>query len=74
MALDTERRAAGFKSILRRLRGEAPRPLQPEDQIEGIFGTEGETKPLGPEEDEEALESASPAAPAYPPVPPRIRR
>ena len=74
MALDTERRAAGFKSILRRLRGEAPRPLKPEDQIEGILEQNPAAKPLGPEEDEEASGSVSPSAPAYPPAPRRTLR
>lgn len=39
MALDTERRATGIKNILRRLRGAAPQPLRPEDEIEGFMST-----------------------------------
>jgi len=74
MALDTERRAAGFRSILRRLRGEAPRPIQPEDQIEGVLSANPEAMSPSPEEDEEASGSASPSAPAYPPTPRRTLR
>lgn len=75
MALDTKGRAAGLKDILRRLRGEAPRPLQPEDQIEGMVeGKPEEVSPQIPEEDEEVLESASPLKKRAPPILPRIGR
>lgn len=42
MSLDTERRSLGVKSLLRRLRGVAPRPVSPEDTLEGLFHPETE--------------------------------
>ncbi len=56
MALDTERRSVGVKAILRKLRGTAPRPVSPEDQIEGMYEKGGELP--GEKSDEEALGEA----------------
>lgn len=66
MALADKRRAAGVKDILRRLRGVAPRPLEPEDQIEQVMA--------GPEEDEEVFAGIAPTKRPGPPVPPRTPR
>lgn len=66
MALDTKQKAAGVKDILRRLRGESPLPLQPEDQIEQVMA--------GPEEDEEVFAGIAPTKRPGPPVPPRTPR
>lgn len=66
MALVDKKRAAGVRDILRRLRGDAPRPIEAEDQIEGLFKT--------PEEDEEVSEDIAPARKLAPPVPPRTVR
>lgn len=63
MALEDKGRAAGVRDILRRLRGAAPRPLQPEDQIEQVMES--------PEEDEEASESGVPRKKAALPSRPR---
>jgi len=64
MALDTEGRALGIRSILRRLRGGAPRPLSPEDQVEGFMNAdqEGQRGQQGPE-------GANPLKPQVPGLP-----
>lgn len=63
MSLEDKGRAAGVRDILRRLRGVAPRPLQPEDEIEGLFKS--------PEEDEEASEGSVPVKKPAPLAPRR---
>ena len=55
MALDTERRSLGVKSLLRRLRGVAPHPVSAEDTMEGLFHPETE--------DEEELKPQGESAP-----------
>lgn len=80
MALDTERRAAGIRGILRRLRGAAPRPESPEDSIEGFMSSDEAENPSGleqpqiPSEDEEVLGATSPNRKPVPPTPPRKLR
>lgn len=50
--LDTERRSVGIKSILRKLRGSAPRPVSPEDQIEGMYEKAPESELTGADEED----------------------
>jgi len=57
-------KAEGVRSILQKLRGSAPKPASPEDDVEALFSKEG-TVP-NPEEDEQALSSVGFASPESP--------